>query len=353
MAPRHALLSPALVGAVLAPALLFSFTSATPLAAAAPVTNVANGGFERGTTHWSAPGSKVKLSSTTSSWSGKRALKATATKRTPLRIRSERPVRPGTADKLRWSIRVKPSTARKVTLVVVERTASGAKKKHRTSTWAPARTWTKVNVTTKQRGTSSTFRQVLRTKGLKRGHAVAVDAAKVKQVRSNGNQSTQDKRTGTLSNGCSHSSRGLPECGGYLGMAYGSNSDPATLESEMDAQMGIRRTYYRADQVAGAVRTAKADLAKGRLPWVSFKFPHNWDQMNAGKGDAWARVVGQAVRRARRPGLAGLPPRAGERWQHPDLAQGAGAARDDRPQPGRQHRLHRGAHRVARVLRDR
>ena len=32
----------------------------------------------------------------------------------------------------------------------------------------------------------------------------------------------------------------------------------------------------------------RADLALGRLPWISFKLPYSWADMAAGKGDAWA-----------------------------------------------------------------
>ncbi len=31
-----------------------------------------------------------------------------------------------------------------------------------------------------------------------------------------------------------------------------------------------------------------ADVAAGRIPWISFKLPYNWTKMAAGSGDAWA-----------------------------------------------------------------
>ncbi len=55
----------------------------------------------------------------------------------------------------------------------------------------------------------------------------------------------------------------------------------------MGQQLGIRRTYFGASQVNSAVSIAKADLAKGRLPWISFKLPYSWEEMATGKGDAW------------------------------------------------------------------
>jgi len=56
----------------------------------------------------------------------------------------------------------------------------------------------------------------------------------------------------------------------------------------MGHQLGIRRTYWGGSQVSSAVSTAKADLAKHRIPWISFKLPYSWSEMAAGKGDAWA-----------------------------------------------------------------
>lgn len=94
---------------------------------------------------------------------------------------------------------------------------------------------------------------------------------------------------GTLSNGATYSARGIPAKGAFVGAAVGSNADPAAFEKEMGRRLGVRRTYWQATQVSNAVSVAKADIAAGRLPWMSFKFPHSWSQMAAGKGDAWAR----------------------------------------------------------------
>lgn len=88
---------------------------------------------------------------------------------------------------------------------------------------------------------------------------------------------------------CRISARGVPGCGTYLGMAYGSNTDPAEVERRVGGTVGVRRTYFTASQVAGAMRHARADLARNRLPWISFKLPHSWDRMASGAGDAWVR----------------------------------------------------------------
>ena len=93
----------------------------------------------------------------------------------------------------------------------------------------------------------------------------------------------------TLTNGCSVSARGIPSCGAYFGGTYGSNSDVTPWESSMGKILGVHRTFWVSSQVASAVKTATADAAKNRLPWVSFKAPYSWADMAAGKGDAWAR----------------------------------------------------------------
>ncbi len=89
-----------------------------------------------------------------------------------------------------------------------------------------------------------------------------------------------------------------------FGAATGdSTQDPLPRESQFGAELGIHRTYWRADQQENAITRATLDLAAGRLPWVSFKAPyalgtttpHTWAQMAAGAGDAWARDLAQRL----------------------------------------------------------
>ncbi len=98
-----------------------------------------------------------------------------------------------------------------------------------------------------------------------------------------------DAASTTLTNGCAVSARGIPSCGAYLGGAYGSNSDVTPWENTNGRPLGIHRTYYGPTQVSSAVSMAKADAAKKRVPWISFKLPQTWADMAAGKGDAWAK----------------------------------------------------------------
>jgi hypothetical protein len=75
---------------------------------------------------------------------------------------------------------------------------------------------------------------------------------------------------------------------GYVrwGAAVGGNSDPAPRhETVAGVPMGLRRTYFGWDNRMKMVSTAKADLAVGRLPWVSMKTP-GWAAMASGTYDA-------------------------------------------------------------------
>lgn len=98
-----------------------------------------------------------------------------------------------------------------------------------------------------------------------------------------------------LSNGCRVGPRGLPGCGAYMGASHGGNDDPSRLEQLAGTRLGVRRTFYRGDQVEYAVTTARADLAAGRLPWISFKLPLSWEDMASGSGDAWTRDLAQQL----------------------------------------------------------
>ncbi len=114
--------------------------------------------------------------------------------------------------------------------------------------------------------------------------------------------SAEERRTQRLlTNGCSYTSRGIPKCGVLLGAAYGSNTEPLEWERSMGHPLGIRRTYWDAETVAEAVATARSDLRRQRLPWISFKLPHSWEQMRDGVGDAWVRDLTSQLSRVGGP----------------------------------------------------
>ncbi len=92
-----------------------------------------------------------------------------------------------------------------------------------------------------------------------------------------------------LTNGCTASPRGIPGCGAYVGGAYRANGAVKPWERTLGRKIGVRRTYWSPTQVESAVRFAKVDARRKRLAWLSFKAPYSWDDMAAGRGDAWAR----------------------------------------------------------------
>ncbi len=263
-------------------------TAQSPAPERSTALSVPNGGFEAGTARWTTTSrSHARLDTTTTErHSGARALKVTATRATKFRVRTRADVRDISAagTRHRWVARVRTDVPRTVRLTVKERNA-GKVVAHKTrKVRVQPGTWRKVQVTTSAKYASPAFRLIVAAPKAAKDEDLLVDSVQVRQLddaSSNGGEK--------LTNNCTFTTRGLPSCGSYLGMAYGSNTDPSSLEKELGGRLGVRRTYYRADQVAGAVRTAREDLAKGRLPWVSFKFPQGWSEMASGKGDAWAK----------------------------------------------------------------
>ena len=69
------------------------------------------------------------------------------------------------------------------------------------------------------------------------------------------------------------------------GAAVDGNGDPAKHEGPAGRSMGLRRTFYQWSDRAGKMATvAAADLAAGRVPWVSTKTP-GWSAMASGALD--------------------------------------------------------------------
>lgn len=176
---------------------------------------------------------------------------------------------------------------------VVLREKRGTKvRRHVRSVRPASKTWRRVSFTTRTRLARPVV-QLRVTGSFARRGALLLDGASARTVRSSSAVREEpqdvDPYVGVLSNGCRYTRRGLPQCGAYVGAAHGGNSDPAGLEKEIGRRLGVRRTYYGASGVDKAVRTARADVAAGRLPWISFKLPHSWAAMANGHGDAWAR----------------------------------------------------------------
>ncbi|WP_185995118.1 glycoside hydrolase family 26 protein [Nocardioides campestrisoli] len=185
------------------------------------------------------------------------------------------------------------------------------------------RSWSRAEVKVTRKSGSSVMRVEVRTRQARKGRVLLDDVRVVrlpkgqrpggKNPKNKPRNKPQEKPKGTpvptpepprppddvagyLSNGCSYSSRGIPACGAYLGSAYGANTDPAPMEAATGHRLGVRRTYYQGHQVDKAVAVSRADLAAGRLPWISFKLPLSWEQMAAGAGDAWAYDLANKLR---------------------------------------------------------
>jgi hypothetical protein len=103
-----------------------------------------------------------------------------------------------------------------------------------------------------------------------------------------------------MTNGCTVSARGIPSCGAYVGGAYGGNANVGPWEKSIGKTLGVHRTYWGSG-IASAVKTAKADAAKKRVPWMSFKAPYSWSAMASGKGDAWARKLATSMKSVNGP----------------------------------------------------
>lgn len=96
---------------------------------------------------------------------------------------------------------------------------------------------------------------------------------------------------------CVMNHMGIPLDGStFAGAAYNiGNPDLSPLEAKLGARLGVDRIYFQASQVANAVSKARADVAAGRIPWVSFKLPASWSAMAGGAGDSWARDIAQKL----------------------------------------------------------
>jgi hypothetical protein len=139
--------------------------------------------------------------------------------------------------------------------------------------------WHRVALPVRPSSPDSTLNVRVRADGQREGDRFTVDNVTLRLT------------AGPAAAGCTFSRRGIPSsaCGPLVGAAFNSNTDPTAWERALGRPLGVRRTYWGARHVRDAVQVARTDLAAHRLPWISFKLPHSWADMAAGKGDAWAR----------------------------------------------------------------
>lgn len=100
---------------------------------------------------------------------------------------------------------------------------------------------------------------------------------------------------------CVSQAQGIPQSGAYMGGAVGGTASLPSVERNAGRPLAIHRTYYVAGQEDYAIASVKADLAAGRLPWISFKMPYSWADMAAGRGDAWTTDLADKLARVGGP----------------------------------------------------
>lgn len=268
----------------------------TPSAQSAESSRLVHGtSFEQSNRQWrSQPGTKLGTSSTARF--GKRAARLSRSKAGPAILNDVPNSLTGVPKGLRVkaSVWVRSSQVRQVAVLKVYERTNGTKHLIRKKRVVLQRNrWTRIRAQgiTKRQQTSIDVR--IRANRLKRGNAFLIDNIRMHAVRA--------PTARRLSNGCSLSPRGIPGCGVLLGGTYGSNSDPSTWEGRMRKKLGVRRTFWRPDQIASAVKVARGDLARGRLPWISFKLPYTWKRMAKGDGNAWARNIATRLARLNGP----------------------------------------------------
>ena len=87
---------------------------------------------------------------------------------------------------------------------------------------------------------------------------------------------------------------GIPTEGQVL-VGAAVEGEVATFEAAIGGSLDVHRSYFRADQVERALAVAKDDLSNGRLPWLSFKLPTDWEEAAMGAADPWAGEIARAL----------------------------------------------------------
>lgn len=265
--------------------------TAAPAAAVGPV-----GTFERHLDKFSAVGTaRRSLSKAGAGRHGSRAMVVRNTARGPAKVTARWPLGSASTAGKAYTVRawVRVSTKRRVAMRVSEVARGAVTRTALTRRVLKAQKWTPLTLKVRTTASGSAF-AVKFGASLRRTDRYFVDDLRVTRTATT-TASAPSPAGGKLTNECSYNLRGIPSCGTYVGAAHGSNTDPKSLESKLGATLGLRRTYFTSTGVTKAVATAKADLAAGRLPWMSFKLPHGWADMVAGDGDAWARDLARRL----------------------------------------------------------
>lgn len=294
-------------------------------ATAAPTLKVPNGSFEAGTQEWvGKPAKRARLKSVARSHSGDRSVSLRTVRKGTVRVKSTStladPVEAAGAS-YAWTGHVRGNRTGLVAKMVVREVAGGEVVQTRSKSVSLKRgTWQPLSVELTTERPDSRFRIAVVAVKARPTDRLLVDTitvtrqdvpaespttpaptepapttpAPTEPAPTTPAPTTPETQPGAtdahqLTNGCGVSERGIPKCGALFGAGFSDASDMAATEKTAGRPLGVRRTYYQGNQVDNAIKTVKADLAAGRLPWISFKAPYSWAEMANGAGDAWAK----------------------------------------------------------------
>lgn len=118
-----------------------------------------------------------------------------------------------------------------------------------------------------------------------------------------------DVEPGTIRWGCSYTSNGVPE----------------PHETAAGVPVGVRRTFWRLDQMSKIIATCKDDVAAGRTPWVSIKLGTSWQNTANGAIDTQLNNFFTALGTVPGPVwfTAHHEPEGGNGTPYPDEGQGS------------------------------
>jgi hypothetical protein len=296
--------------ALAAPVLSVQSAAAAPTATAPTTETVTNGTFDKNLDHWGTNQSYMQMYRSSSAKQGSHSVRLKTTKDGADVVLNDMPnavastVKGTTYDVSAWVRTADPKLSGQVRVREVH--PGGTVDTHTESFNLANKDWKKVDFTFETTATGDSLDLSVLGWSLKKGQRLYIDGVSMRKVGAAVPATPpppvdQPPSGGLkLSNGVSLSARGIPASGALVGAAVGGNADPAPFEAQTGQRLGVRRTYYGATGTDKAVKTARSDLANGRLPWISFKLPYSWEQMAAGKGDAWAKDI--AVKMAALPG---------------------------------------------------
>ncbi|MEZ5192515.1 MAG: carbohydrate binding domain-containing protein [Nocardioides sp.] len=279
----RAVLGVALLAGTVLPALL-----ASPARADVTLELMQNGGFETGTAGWRTNRKRQLYDATRPAHSGTYSARLKMAVKGRMVFRTKDPV-VATADTLAtYTLTAFVRATRNPVSgrLRVREMAGGQRVKQHTVAFNATGSWKRVRLTFSPTTSNGLTVAVVGRKMATRG-ALLVDDVSLTQT-----STIQPPPPGS----CVADSMGIPPAGlTYLGAAVNGTSDLGTREGELGHRLALHRTYFQAGQINGAVNQAKADLALGRLPWISFKEPLSWSEMAAGDGNAWVEQLGDAL----------------------------------------------------------